>query len=287
MRSPVGKVAVAKKGWWLSWRFWLLRRLTQLSVLGLFLLGPWAGIWWLKGNLSSSTLLDTVPLTDPFVLLQSMATGALPAATALIGAAIVIVIYALLGGRVFCSWVCPVNPVTDFAHWLRRRLKITTSAQVSRQTRYAVLAGALIACAVTGTLVWELVNPVSMLHRGLLFGMGLGWSLILAVLLLDVLLIEHGWCGHLCPMGATYGLLGKLKLWQVTVAHSERCSNCLDCYTVCPERHVLKGPLKAEAGTVAPIASIDCSNCLRCVDVCAEDVFKVSIRLANLAEKGR
>jgi ferredoxin-type protein NapG len=37
------------------------------------------------------------------------------------GCAIVVVFYALVGGRVFCSWVCPVNVVTDAAAWLRRR----------------------------------------------------------------------------------------------------------------------------------------------------------------------
>ena len=40
---------------------WLLaRRSVQVVLLALFLLGPWYGIWWVKGNLASSTLLDTV-----------------------------------------------------------------------------------------------------------------------------------------------------------------------------------------------------------------------------------
>lgn len=287
MKPPVGQVALEKKGWWLSWRFWLLRRLTQTSVLALFLLGPWTGIWWLKGNLSSSEILDTVPLTDPFVLLQSLATGHLPAMTAFIGAAIVLVVYALIGGRVFCSWVCPVNPFTDLAYWVRKKLNINTSARISRHTRYAVLGAVLLVCGVTGTMAWELVNPVSMLHRGLIFGMGAGWTVLLVILLMDLLLIERGWCGHFCPMGATYGLIGKFRFMQVKVEHIERCTNCLDCYAVCPERHVLKEPLKSEGGRKAPIASLDCTNCLRCIDVCAEDVFKVSTRFANSAEKGR
>jgi ferredoxin-type protein NapH len=33
-----------------------------------------------------------------------------------------------------------------------------------------------VLAAATGTIAWELVNPVSMLHRGLIFGIGApGW----------------------------------------------------------------------------------------------------------------
>ena len=121
--SRLGKKAVASKGWWLANRWLVLRRLSQVSILLLFLLGPWAGIWIIKGNLSSSLLLDTVPMTDPMLFLQLLAAGFWGVASAaVLGAAIVLVFYMLVGGRVFCSWVCPVNLVTDFAFWLRRKL---------------------------------------------------------------------------------------------------------------------------------------------------------------------
>ena len=152
-----------------------LRRLAASSASSrLFLLGPWAGIWIVKGNLSSSLTLKTLPLTDPYVLLQSLAAGHLPYRTALIGAAIVAAFYLLVGGRVYCSWVCPVNLVTDAAAWMRRRLGLKSGHAPDADTRYWLLAGTLIAAALTGTLAWEWVNPVSMLHRGLFFGFGLG-----------------------------------------------------------------------------------------------------------------
>ena len=56
-------------------RIGVLRRTTQLSVLALFLLGPWAGLWIIKGNLNSSLALDVLPLSDPFVLVQSWLAG--------------------------------------------------------------------------------------------------------------------------------------------------------------------------------------------------------------------
>lgn len=58
----------------------------------MFLSGPWFGVWILHGNYSSSLLFDTVPLTDPLMTLQSLASGHLPATVALTGAVIITVL---------------------------------------------------------------------------------------------------------------------------------------------------------------------------------------------------
>lgn len=96
----------------------------------MFLSGPWFGVWILHGNYSSSLLFDTVPLTDPLMTLQSLASGHLPATVALTGAVIITVLYATAGKRLFCSWVCPLNPITDLANWLRRRFDLNQSATI-------------------------------------------------------------------------------------------------------------------------------------------------------------
>jgi ferredoxin-type protein NapH len=157
--------------------------------------------------------------------LQSLLAGHAPEATAITGALIVLVFYLLVAGRVYCSWVCPVNIVTDAAHWLRERLGIVGASRISRNTRYWVLGATSLLALLTGSLVWELLNPVSMLHRGLIFGMGLAWSLIAAVFLLDFLVSRRAWCGHLCPMGAFYSLLATRS--------SPNCTNCGRCIDVC------------------------------------------------------
>jgi ferredoxin-type protein NapH len=277
--NPVGFDALLAKGWWGAHRWLLLRRATQLGVLALFLVGPWFGWWLVKGNLSYSYTLNTLPLTDPLLLLQVLATRHTPERNAVIGALIVLAFYALVGGRVFCAWVCPINPVTDAASSLRRKLDIRGGADMPRSARLWMLALILVLAATMGTLVWELVNPVSMLHRGLIFGMGMGWLLILSIFLFDLFVMKRGWCGHLCPVGAFYGLLGRKRLLHVSAVRREACNDCLDCFAVCPEQHVIKLPLKGAAKGIAPvITSGDCSNCARCIDVCAKDVFTFTAR---------
>lgn len=271
-----GRDAVAVKGWWRAHKWLIVRRTSQALILALFFAGPLAGLWILDGNLASSRLLGTVTLTDPFVLSQQLAAGYLPAASALSGAGIMLLFYALVGGRVFCSWVCPVNIVTDAACWLRARLGLRPQRMPPRATRHWLLAGCLIAAALTGSLIWETVNPVTMLPRGLLFGMGWGGAIIGAVFAYDLLVAHRGWCGHLCPMGAFYGLVGKLSLVRVSAPHRGACTDCGECFTACPEPQVIAPALK---GCGSPLVlDCACTNCGRCIDVCAERVFRMTIR---------
>jgi ferredoxin-type protein NapH len=273
-----GQDAIARKGWLVAHKWLLLRRISQLGILGIFLLGPWFGVWLIKGNLSSSLILDVLPLTDPYLLLQVLAAGFVPAATAVIGALIVTVFYLLVGGRVFCAWVCPINLITDAAAWARRRGNLKSGHAPDARTRDWFLVGTLVAAALSGTLAWEWLNPVSIAHRGLLFGMGTGIWLLLAIFLYDWLIASRGWCGHLCPMGAFYALLGKTALLRVAAPLRSECDDCMDCFAVCPEPQVIRPALKKVGQESPVILSARCTTCARCIDVCGKQVFRLTHR---------
>lgn len=269
----VGADAVAAKGWLAAHKWLLLRRITQATILLLFLLGPWFGVWIVKGNLNFSYTLGVLPLTDPYLATQMLVAGQWLEKLGWIGLIIVLCFYLLVGGRTYCSWVCPVNVVTDAAAWLRRRLEVKGGAHLSRQTRYWILAMTLVVAAATGTIAWEMINPVSILHRGLIFGMGLGWAVIVAIFLFDLFVMRHGWCGHLCPVGAFYGLLGRFARLRVTVPNRAACNDCMDCFAVCPEQQVIRPALKGVDGAPPVILAEQCTNCGRCIDVCSKSVF--------------
>ncbi len=110
-RKPSAE-AIAAKGWLPAHRWLLIRRTVQLAILATFLAGPWGGLWIVKGNLSSSLILGTVPLTDPLVLVQSLFAGHALAGTAILGGLLLAGFYGLIGGRTFCAFVCPLNMVT-------------------------------------------------------------------------------------------------------------------------------------------------------------------------------
>lgn len=286
-----GKEATRERDWWASHKWLIARRSSQAFFLVLFLIGPLTGYWIVKGTLASSLTLDFLPLTDPLMALQALLAGHALESTALIGAAIVVVVYALIGGRMYCSWVCPINPVTDAAHRLRVRLKVPRGITLPRGTRYGILGGALAASVVTGTLAWELVNPITILHRELVYGLfltgSLGLVVVLGVFLFDLALSQRGFCGHLCPVGAFYGLIARRSLLRVRADRRQECNDCMDCYAVCPEPQVITPALKgADRGEGPVILAGDCTNCGRCIDVCSKEVFNFGTRFRNQAGGG-
>jgi ferredoxin-type protein NapH len=200
----------------------------------------------------------------------------------MIGALIISAFYILLGGRVFCAWVCPVNVVTDFAHWLRKRLGLKGKVRIKRNTRYWLLAATFVLASISGIAAWELVNPVSVLQRGILFGMGAGWILILAVFIFDLAVSRRGWCGYLCPMGAFYSLFGSRSPLRVRANNRDACDKCMDCFDACPEPQVIRPALFGKNDGLGPVINeANCTNCGRCIDVCSKQVFAFGSRFNN------
>ena len=192
------------------------------------------------------------------------------------GALIVLAIYVLVGGRAFCAWVCPMNIVTDAAFSARKALNIPASSlRLSRHARYALAVAALLASAVCGTAAFEWVSPQAFLWRELIWGIGAGlFAAVTGVFALDLLLLERGWCGHLCPLGAFWSVVGKVGVVK-PIFDNERCTKCGDCLRVCPEAHVLNFKLAAQRGF---IASGECTNCGRCAAVCPENAIRFATR---------
>jgi ferredoxin-type protein NapH len=268
-----------KKGIWQSHRYGILRRLSQLAFLALFLSGPLFGLWIVKGTLASSMTLNILPLTDPFVFAQTLAARHWPELLSVAGAMILLVAYLLLGGRSYCSWVCPLNPVTDFAAFLRRKLNITQSAKLRPEFRNWLVAAVLVVSAITGFVAWEIVNPITALHRALVFGLWFGLIPAAAIFLFDLLAAKHGWCGHICPVGASYGFIGRLALLRVSASQREACDDCMDCFAVCPEPQVISPALRGgKTGATPVIVSGDCTLCGACIDTCPERVFRFTHR---------
>jgi ferredoxin-type protein NapH len=231
----------------------------------------------LQGDLSSSTIFGVIPMSDPYAALQMLAAGATLASDLLLGALVVTLLYFVVGGRAFCSWVCPINMVTDFASFVRQLIgmnKLTGVKQpASRKLRYWVLALSFIVSAIMGLAAFEFISPISMFHRGIVFGIGFGWAGVLIIFLFDLFVLKNGWCGHICPLGGFYSILGKFSL--IRVKHNEEnCTLCMKCKVVCPENQVLHMIGKESL----PILSGECTNCARCIEVCDDDALGFSLR---------
>ena len=257
-------------------KYLILRRVLQITLMTLYF-GANAWGWnFIVGNLSSSKLLDMIPLSDPYAVLQMFAAGAVITADIFVGALIIVLFYSLVGGRAFCSWVCPVNIVTDSANYLRRKFgfnQIQKKQPASRSMRYWVIAMSLLISFIFGVAAFEFISPVSMVHRGIIFGLGFGWAAIVIIFLFDLFVLKNGWCGHICPIGGFYSIIGRFSL--IRVKHEEeKCTLCMKCKEVCPENQVLFMIGKSSQQVLMG----ECTNCARCMEVCDDDALNFSIR---------
>jgi ferredoxin-type protein NapH len=258
-------------------KYLLLRRTTQIGLLFLYFSANAYGWNILAGTFGTSMIFGTIPLADPYTTLQVLATGFVLGADVLLGAAIITLFYFVIGGRAFCSWVCPINMVTDLANWIRRKLNLDKEEVnyrfMKRSARYWIMVVGLIISAVVGIAAFEVFSPITIMQRGIVFGFGMGAAVIIAIFLFDLFGVKNGWCGHLCPLGASYSLIGKYSLIRVK-HNADTCTACMECKVVCPEKQVLHMITKESIS----VTDGECTNCGRCVDVCNDDALEFSIR---------
>ncbi|WP_104639421.1 quinol dehydrogenase ferredoxin subunit NapH [Helicobacter bizzozeronii] len=250
-------------------RYLVLRRLTQCGILILFI----ANTFILQGNLSSSKLFSTIPLSDPFAALQVFLASLHVEISALLGALLVLCIYGLFLGRAFCAWVCPVNMIVDFAAWFRRKLEFRgVHLGLPKNLRYILLVLSLILSFVLATPAFESVSFIGVIQRGIILGTA-SWIIVALLLFcVDAFLGDQIICSKLCPLGAFYSLVGRYALLKVQ-HNALRCTKCDLCFEICPERQVLwMVGLKSVS-----VNSGECTRCGRCIEVCADDALEFSI----------
>lgn len=262
-------------------KYLVLRRISQISILVLFVVSNFFGIKILQGNLSSSKLFDFVVLSDPFAVLQLFLAGFSVASSAVFGGAIIFAIYAIIAPRAFCSWVCPVNIITETAHWFRVKFGFDKDKKVlnlSNKARYYVLGFVLVLSFITSTPAFESVSFIGIIQRGIIY-LGTLWIFVaFGVFAIDVFLGDRLICSKLCPLGAFYALSSKFSLIKIE-HNAQKCTKCMKCKIICPESQVL-GIIGKQSGFVN---SSECISCGRCIDVCGDDALKFNIR--NLRRK--
>ncbi|VAY86237.1 Polyferredoxin NapH (periplasmic nitrate reductase) [hydrothermal vent metagenome] len=258
------------------YRFLILRRITQIGLMVLYIGGNYWGWNFIQGNLSSSLLFGFIPLSDPYAALQMFAAGAVITTNLVVGALIITIIYGVIGGRTFCGWVCPINIATDTANFIRQKTgfdEIQKKQPANRIMRYWILGLSLVISYILGITAFEFISPISIAHRSIIFGLGLGWAAMLIIFLFDLFILKNGWCGHICPLGAFYGTIGKIGLIRINHIE-EKCTACMKCKVVCPESQVLFMVSKISL----QVLDGDCTNCGRCIEVCEDDALNFSIR---------
>ncbi len=207
-----------------------------------------------------------------------------------IGTVTIVLVYLLIGGRTYCSWVCPYGIFSEIAEKLNSTLvkkKIIKRREFDNRVRHIFWAMFLILSITSGYLVFETFNVVGILSRFVAYGWSVALVWVLVVFLIEVFYSSRAWCKYICPVGTTYGYLGIISATRIE--WNDNCDHCMVCHDVCFENHVLELTKAKYAKQIEEkgikteyIKSGDCTLCGRCIDVCHQDALKFDFRLKGL-----
>ena len=154
-----------------------------------------------------------------------------------------------LAGRFACGWLCPFGLLQDLLYRIPSpSLPFRDSLRPAKYAMLFILVLALlrlfgpfqaagdpwfckIVCpAGTALAGWPLVSSS---HGAFQIGFLFWWKSAVAVLvLLWATTVERPFCRALCPLGAAWGIFGKVSMFRMRV--SDSCVNCGKCGAVCP-----------------------------------------------------
>lgn len=220
---------------------------------------------------------------------------------------ILLLIFGLIFGRAWCSWVCPLGFIQDLFIRIRKYLRIgyynlSDNLKLSSVlVRWSfVIALIFIAMGIgiphffLKEYQYDLVTPFCQICPSkqifpfcegrfkemlrvdnistLTTVMGYLAIGVFIFYLLTTSFIRRMWC-RLCPMGAILGLFNRFSFLSLR-KEGKRCTKCGVCQRSCPVQvtEVYEEKKKVK------IASSDCTLCFRCVEMCPEkDALKVGL----------
>lgn len=185
----------------------------------------------------------------------------------------VLLVTALMG-RFFCGYLCSFGMFQELLHLFRKRrgaLKQRLPAKVDHALKYVkyVVLVLIVVC------VWVLQLPVdsswspwgvfgALVSGNLQAAVGavptIGFALLVAIAVGSVF-VEHFFCRYLCPLGAMFAGVSRLKLCRVQ-RQSKTCTNCGLCSRVCG--------MDIDIPSRDAVASGECIQCLECLPACPQ-----------------
>ncbi len=265
------------------------RWILVIAIHLFFFLSFFIDLQMLEGTLNGSRFLG-FHMIDPFATLEVwLATYHIPI-NVIIGTTTIVLLYMLVGGRTYCSWVCPYGILSEYGEKLHNTLvkkKIIKSRKFDYRVKYIFWGGFLAMSFISGYIVFETISTVGILSRMMAYGwtLSLGW--VLVVFLIEVFFSRRAWCSYVCPIGTTYGMIGKVS--ALRIEWNDNCDSCMVCHDVCFENQVLeitkaKYDKQREEKEITReyITGADCTLCGRCVDVCHADALNFDFRLKGL-----
>lgn len=183
---------------------------------------------------------------------------------------VITLVIAIVFRRSFCGLICPFGAIQEFFAGIGQKIfrkRLMIPAKIDRPLRYlkyAVLIITVFYAWKTAGLWMSPYDPWSA-YAHLPEGLESVWSesavglILLFITIVGSLLYDRFFCKYLCPMGALYGIIGKISPHKI-VRNENACISCGKCNKVCP--------VNIDVQHVSEVKSAECINCQICVLSC-------------------
>ena len=252
-----------------SWRFWRLT--VQTASFSLLVWAPLANFFFninfIQGWYQSISFGDLWFVSPLEGLERILVTRDLYGP--LVVGMVVPVTLALLCGRVFCGWICPIHYLSELTDLVRavitRKKQPRDLLQLPRQMLWCALIGELLLSMVIGAPLFVFLSPPGLVGREMMrfvffHTVALEALIIVGVLVMN-LVTRRFYCRYLCPLGGLLALLGRRRKLRVTL-DAQSCIHCGQCDRSCP---LGLSPQLGEG------EDSQCWNCGNCIDACGQD----------------
>ncbi|RLA01582.1 MAG: NapH/MauN family ferredoxin-type protein, partial [Gammaproteobacteria bacterium] len=116
-----------------------------------------------------------------------------------IGTVTLLIIWWFLGGRTFCSWLCPYHLLSEWAEILHLKLakkKLARDNPFDRRARTWFWVIFVVLAFVSGYTVYETISPTGIVSRALIYGPGLALLWVALLLLVEIFYSRRAWCRY-------------------------------------------------------------------------------------------
>ena len=231
---------------------------------------------------------------------------------------LVLIVLALLFGRIYCSTICPMGLLQDIVAYFSRlknkkkkRYKYTPAKNI---LRWLVVGGTTITFLCGYTVVLALLDPYSVYGRIVtnafrpIYIQGNNilesafsrfdnytfykvdisvldiTSLVIAIITLIIICVmawKHGrtWCNTICPVGTVLGFLGQFSIFKIRI-NTEKCNHCGVCGTKCKASCINSSKQKIDHSR--------CVGCFDCLEACNQQALIYTpaiIKMKHSSEK--
>lgn len=168
---------------------------------------------------------------------------------------IVIIILAIIAGRIFCGWACPFGFLFDLVYQARVKIsKLKKLPTISEHIhnklkyfKYFILVLVVVLAYVFGTDIF--LNSYMLVY------------LLLALFLVLGCIYPRFFCKYVCPVGALLSIFARFSIFRLKL-NKNKCTGCRLCEFKCP--------MQIKIANVEKIDQMECIRCFECMSACSK-----------------